>query len=882
MNFYKEEIKDIFKKLKTSESGLTTNEVKERITRYGKNELPKKKSDGIVKIFLRQTTDPIVIILIITIIFSFIVGEILDAFAVIFIVLVDLFMGTIQEYSAVKKAMSLENIIKVKCKVLRDNKEIIVDSSELVIGDIVFLESGNKISADLRIIDSVNLTVSESILTGESLAVNKNSDVMEKDAFVSERTNMLYAGCVVLTGRAVGVVCKTGIDTEVGQIAKSVTETKDEKSPLTIRIEKFSKQISMIVLVLAIFLTILLLSKGNEINQDFMSVIALTISALPEGLPLALTMALTIASNRMLKENVIVKKLNSVESLGSCTLIASDKTGTLTVNEQTAKMIVLPNSKTYEVTGSGYNLDGKVIINDSRDTKNILDLIKLGLINNEASLEINEDFVEYQGDSIDVAFLALAKKMNVVDNDIQIISQIPYESINKYSAVFYKVKGDNKVYATVKGSPEKIVDFSKKMLLDSKKVKLDLDLIKDQNEKLASSGYRVIAISCGEIKEKDNYSEEDLKDLTFMGLVGFIDPIREDCKDSIQKCMDASVKVVMITGDHPLTAYKIASDLKIISSKKEIATSLEVEKKLKDGVILFDEFIKSKKVFARVTPIQKLEIVNSFKRQGEFVAVTGDGVNDAPALKTANIGISMGSGTDVSLETANMILTNDKFSSIVSGIIEGRCAYSNIRKVTYMLISCGFAEVLFFVLAIILDFPMPLVAIQILWLNIVTDGLQDLALSFERPEDDIMDYPPRSPKENLFDKTLITEVLISGLTIGLVVFFVWYYLIKILNFEINIARGYIMALMVFIQNMHVLNCRSETKSIFSKKIKRNKFVYFSITLALVLQFIIMEVPLMSQFLKTESIPIHHLIILFFISLIVLFVMELYKLFKYKD
>ena len=882
MNFYKEEIENILKKLKTTELGLTTSDAKERIVRYGKNELPKKKSDGIIKIFLRQLKDPIVLILIITIIFSFLVGEVLDAFAVIFIVLIDLVMGTIQEYSAVKKAMSLENIIKVKCKVLRDDKEMIIDSSELVIGDIVFLESGNKISADIRIIEAVNLTIDESILTGESLAVHKNSEIMNQDALVSERTNMVYAGCVVLTGRAIGVVCKTGINTEIGQIAKSVTETKDEKSPLTIRIEKFSKQISLIVLVLAFILTILLISKTNQINEVFMSVIALTISALPEGLPLALTMALTIASNRMLKENVIVKKLNSVESLGSCTLIASDKTGTLTVNEQTAKMIVLPNSKTYEVTGSGYNINGKVIINDEKDTNNILDLIKLGLINNEANLEIHEDFVEYQGDSIDVAFLVLARKMNVLDNDIQIISQIPYESFNKYSAVFYKVKGDNKVYATVKGSLETVTNFSNKMLVDSKKVKMDFNLIKDQNEKLASSGYRVIALSCGEIKEKDNYTEDDLCDLTFLGLVGFIDPIREDCKESIQKCMDASVKVVMITGDHPLTAYKIASDLQIISTKKEIATSSEVDKKLKEGLLSFDEFIKTKKVFARVTPLQKLEIVNSFKRQGEFVAVTGDGVNDAPALKTANIVISMESGTDVSLETANMILTNDKFSSIVKGIIEGRCAYSNIRKVTYMLISCGLAEVLFFVLAIILNFPMPLVAIQILWLNIVTDGLQDLALSFERAEDDIMDFPPRSPKENLFDKTLITEVLISGLTIGVVVFIVWYYLIEILKFDINVSRGYIMALMVFMQNMHVLNCRSETKSIFSKKIKRNKFVYISIAFAIILQFIIMEVPFMSQFLKTESIPLIHLIILFLISLIVLFVMEMYKLFKYKD
>lgn len=882
MNYYRENVEEVLKKLKTSKMGLTSKEANERLIRYGKNELPKKKNDNIITIFLRQMKDPIVIILIITIIFSFILGEIYDALAVIFIVLIDLVMGTIQEYSALKKAMSLENIIKVKCKVLRDNKEMIIDSSELVIGDIVYLESGNKISSDLRIIDSYNLTVDESVLTGESLAVSKNNEVISKKVLVSERNNMLYAGCVILTGRACAVVCKTGISTEIGQIAKKVCEVKDEKSPLTIRIEKFSKQISIIVIILAIFLIFLLLLKGQDINQVFISVIALTISSLPEGLPLALTMALTIASNRMLKENVIVKKLNSVESLGSCTLIASDKTGTLTVNEQTAKIIALPNSKKFEITGSGYNINGKVIINSEDDSDLINDIIKLGLINNEASLEVEEDGIEFQGDSIEVAFLTLARKMNVV-NDVKIISSIPYESINKYSAVFYKIKGDKNVYCTVKGSFEKICNFSNKMMFDHDSLKIDVNVLQDENDELAKSGYRVIALASGVVKEiKDEYTEDDIKNLTFKGLVGFIDPVRDDCKEAIQKCIAASIKVVMITGDHPLTAYKIASDLGIVLDKDEVATGNEVENKLKEGYLIFDEYIKNKKVFARVSPIQKLEIVNSFKRQGEFVAVSGDGVNDAPAIKTANIGISMGSGTDVALDVSNMILTDDKFSSIVAGIIEGRCAYSNIRKVIYMLISCGFAEVLFFILAIIFNFPMPLVAIQLLWLNLVTDGLQDFALSFEKPEDDVMKSKPRSPKENIFDKVLIQEVLISGITIGIVVFIVWIYLIKILNFNVDIARGYIMALMVFIQNIHVLNCRSETKSIFSKKIKTNKLIYFSIISSIILQFIIMEVPILSNFLKTESIPILHLIVLFLISLTILFIMELYKIVKYNN
>lgn len=880
MNYYLDK-EEVLKKLKTSINGLSSKEVLERQKRYGKNVLPKKKQDGIFKIFLRQIIDPIILILLVTIIFSFVTREYFDMFAIILIVLIDLIMGTIQEYTAIKKALSLENIIKVKCKVLRDNKEVIIDSDELVIGDIVYLESGNKISADLRILEDYNLTVDESVLTGESIAVYKDNREVKKDASIFERSNILYAGCMVLTGRCVCVVIGIGVDTELGKIASSVSNTKETKSPLTIRIQKFSKQISLIVIGMAIILTILLVLKGNSLNDVFMLVVALSISALPEGLPLALTMALTIASSRMLKKNVIVKKLNSVESLGSCTLIASDKTGTLTVNEQTAKMLVLPNGKEFEVTGSGYNLDGHVIINDKEDTNSVLELIKLGLINNEASLEIRDKEVEYQGDSIDVAFLTLALKMQVKKDDIEIVKIIPYESVNKYSAVFYKIKGDKNLYCTVKGSVEKILSFVNTMQVDDKVMGLDIELIKKQNEELARDGYRVIALASSKVKSSE-YLESDICNLTFKGLVGFIDPVRDDCKESINECLKAGVKVVMITGDHPLTSFKIAKDLGIVENKNQVASSLEIEKKLQEGKLAFDEYIKEKRVFARVTPLQKLEIVNAYKRIGEFVAVTGDGVNDAPALKSANIGIAMASGVDVSLETSNMILGDDKFSSIVLGIVEGRCAYSNIRKVTYMLISCGLAEVLFFFLSMFFNLPLPLLAIQLLWLNIVTDGLQDLALSFEEAESDIMDYKPRNPKENLFDKVLIKEVLVSGITIGGIVFLIWVYLINILKFDINISRSYIMILMVFMQNIHVLNCRSENKSIFSPKLKKNPLVIFSIVSSITLQIVIMRIPFLAKFFKMEIVPFKDIIVLFIISLIILLVMELYKYLKYKD
>ena len=412
------------------------------------------------------------------------------------------------------------------------------------------------------------------------------------------------------------------------------------------------------------------------------------------------------------------------------------------------------------------------------------------------------------------------------------------------------------------------------------KEKINSNHLENQNEYLASNGYRVIALAAGKIPKKEKYKESDIKNLTFMGMVGFIDPIRKEVVDSIKECKEAGIKVLMITGDHPLTAFSIAKELELTKEFKNVSSGEEVEKILKKGKKEFDKFIKTKSVFARVTPIQKLEIVESLKRQGEFVAVTGDGVNDAPALKSANIGISMGSGTDLARETAKMIIIDDNFKSIVSAVKEGRVAYSNIRKIIYFLLSCGMAEVLFFILSIILDLPMPLVAIQLLWLNVVTDGIQDLALSFESAEVGIMKEKPRNPKESIFDKDLINEIAVSSIVIGTLVFIIWYYLIKILNMEVGMARGYIMALMVFIQNIHVFNCRSEKKSAFFVSIKSNPFIVVGVIFTILLQIIVMELDFMANILQTVSIPLFNLLCLFILSLVILFIMEVYKLIKY--
>ena len=862
---------DVLDKVKTDEDGLTSKEARKRLERDGKNTLPKKKKDSVVKIFFNEFKNPILLLLLVAVIASFIGNEPVEAIAIILIVLVDITMGTYQENKANNTAEALSKLVTVKNKVMRDGKEIVVDSADLVVGDIVFLESGDKISSDLRIIEAHNFTVDESILTGESLAVTKQTAALKGNKLsISDQKNMLFSGTSVVTGRAKAIVVATGLKTELGKIAHTINNTKETKSPLTIRVEKLSKQISYLVIVVAILITILLLSKNVPYNEIFVSVVALAVSAMPEGLPLALTMALTIAANHMAKKNVVAKKLYSVESLGSCTVIASDKTGTLTVNEQTAKKILLPNNLEYDISGVGYEPVGTVTGEKISYAK---DIALLGTINNEAKLTDEEKF----GDSIDIAFLVLGRKLKVNTKGINIIDSIPYESENKYSAVFYEKDGET--YCTVKGSLEVVLDFCSKSQLVSK---LDKKKLEEKNEGLAKDGLRVITVANGKIAKKDSYSEKDIKGLTFMGMVGFIDPIRKEAIASIRQCKTAGIKVLMITGDHPLTAIAIAKDLRLTTKYDDVTTGKEVDEYLEKGQEEFDKFVQEKLIFTRVTPLQKLEIVESLKRQGEFVAVTGDGVNDAPALRSANIGIAMGSGTDIARETAKMIVLDDNFKSIVGGVLEGRVAYANVRKIIYFLISCGLAEVLFFCLAILFDMPMPLVAIQILWLNVVTDGIQDFALSFERAENDVMKEKPRNPKESLFDKSLLEEVIVSGLAIGLIVFILWYYLVKVAHMDIGYARGYIMALMVFIQNIHVFNCRSEHSSAFSVPLRNNKFVVYGVIGSILLHIIVMNVDVLSNLLQAPTLPLTSMLGLFALASVILVIVELYKKIRFRN
>ena len=862
-------------KTNSTMNGLTSEEAKERQKQDGKNVLPEKKSKPFVLMLLKEVINPIIIILLVAMAFSFVVGELVDGFVILGIILIDAIMGAVQEKRAERIASSLSKMIKVKTKVFRDGKKVEVEAKDLVCGDIVFLESGDKISADMRIIECENFTTDEALLTGESINSVKSVKSVEQSAPLGDRTCMVFSGSTVITGRAKCVVVEIGLNTEIGAISNKLNTVKDQKSPLNIRISKFSKQISVAIVVVAVVVFVILLLQNNPLREILLVVIALAVSAMPEGLPLAVTMALTVASNRMSKNKVVVKHLNAVEALGSCTVIATDKTGTLTLNEQTAKIVVLPSGDEFKVGGSGYNKQGKVECENKEKFEEISRIALLGEINNEAVVEEENDKLSCFGDSIDIAFKVFALKLATNSKKINIIGQIPYESQKKYSAVFFEEQGKN--YCTIKGSLEKVLGFCRKMSKNGEEVELDKEIIEKQNEELAGRGYRVIALAVGEVESKENFLENDIANLCLVGLVGFIDPVRPESKGAILECKKAGIKVIMITGDHPLTALSIAKDINIADSESQVATGKEIEEKFALGQAEFDNFIKNKVVFSRVAPIDKLHIVESLKRQGEFVAVTGDGVNDSPAIKSAHIGIAMGSGTDVSKETADMIIMDDNFASIVEGVKEGRCAYSNIRKITYFLLSTSIAEVLFFILALVCGVGTPLLPIQLLWLNIITDGMQDVSLSLEKPEKNIMLEKPRSTKESLFSKTIVSESFVMGGFIGLVVFGSWMILTQTLKLDLTVARSLVMTLMVLLQNVHAFNCRSEKQSLFKINFKSNWFFLVSVLGSIGLQILFMEVPALSQLLELTTVPYDILLILVAVSLTAFAVGEIYKL-----
>lgn len=885
----KEEIEKLFD---TGENGLSIEESAQRLEKYGENTLPVKAPPTLLKILLHQILNPLIFILLAAAVASLVIGELTDAVFILIVIALNSALGAYQEYNAEKSAAGLQKMLKIKSRVKRAGTEMEIFAEKLVPGDIVLLESGDKVPADIRLTSVSNLSVDESFLTGESIASDKQTDILMEQTAVGDRKNMAFAGATVISGRGTGVVVGTGLQTEVGKIAENVTESISAKPPLVIRMEKFTRQISYAVLFSGFILATILWFQGVKIDEIFFLVVALAVSTIPEGLPVALTVALSIATSRMSKRNVIVRKLTAVESLGSCTVIASDKTGTLTVNQQTAKLITLPDGQKFPVSGEGYNGIGKVTMMDDgkipeQEYSQIKYMAKLGVLANEAKLLKNEDNLwEHHGDAMDIAFLSLGIKLGldprIVRYDFRVVGKIPYESEKKFSAAFYDK--NNKLQISLKGAVEKVLDLCDTMIVKGEEQKIDKQKIEEQTIEMATNGYRVLAVAGAEVSEfetKEVYEEEDVPPLKFYGLVGFIDPLRNEAKEAIEKCHEAGIKVMMITGDHPATAGAIAYELGISESKSDVVTGQQLAEAGSFETPAYEKLVSSASVFARVSPTQKYEIIDTLNRSGEFVAVTGDGVNDAPALKRANIGVAMGSGTDVAKEISNMIVVDDNFSSIVSGVEEGRFAFDNVRKVIYLLISTGAAEVILFIASIIAGLPLPLLAVQLLWLNLVTNGIQDVALAFEGGEPGAMKRKPRKTTEKIFNKQMLQQTIVSGLTMGMIAFGSWFYLKNFMDMNETHARNIVLLLMVIMQNVHVFSCRSERVSIFKIPLKRNIILLFGVILAQGIHILSMHIPFMQNVLKLEPITMLEWFEVFLLAIPLILVMEIFKFIKSK-
>ncbi|MDD4095228.1 MAG: HAD-IC family P-type ATPase [Oscillospiraceae bacterium] len=884
------EAERIFGKIDSDIKGLSTTEAQRRLEEIGPNALPVSEPPGVLIVFLRQLKNPLIYILLAAAVFALIAGEFVDVIFIMAIILLNSVLGTYQEYSAEKSAAGLQKMMKIIARVRRSGRERELMSEELVPGDIVLLESGMKVPADLRLLEEDNLAIDESFLTGESNAANKSIEAIPEATVVSDRKNMAFAGSAVVTGRGLGIVVETGTSTQVGMIAGQVQSTESGKPPLVVRMEKFTRQIGVIVIVVSVFLAVVLGLQGNEAEQIFLFVVALAVSAIPEGLPVAMTVALSVAVSRMSKRNVVVRKLTAVESLGSCTVIASDKTGTLTVNQQTVRRIALPNGEMAYISGQGYNPDGAVTGPEGRSLddatlEQMRALSRTTLLANEGSLFQEEDQWIHYGDAMDVALIALGMKLSILPDELrakhEILAQIPYESERKYAAAFYQF-GES-VMLGAKGAAETILGFCDKMYVGGKVRKLHSGEILEQAERMAAEGYRVLAAAektCDDFRKKKEYGDETLSGMTLLGLVGFIDPLRTEVIDSVQDCREAGIRIIMITGDHPLTAFAIARELQIAREETDVVTGAQLLEASDPEGEAYRSLVDTSTVFARVSPTQKLEIVDALIDRGEFVAVTGDGVNDVPALRRANIGVAMGSGSDVAKETGSMIVTDDNFSSIVSGVEEGRFAYDNVRKVIYLLISTGAAEVIMFITAIFSGLAIPLIAAQILWLNLVTNGIQDIALAYEGGEPGAMKRKPRRTDEKLFNAQMIRQTLLSGVTIGAIAIGLWVYLIRVLGVNEYSARNMVLLLMVLLQNLHVFNCRSENVSAFRVPIRKNVVLVFGVLAAQGIHLLAMNLPFMQRVLSVEPIDMKQWLLLLAMALPVLIVMEIYKLVKY--
>jgi Ca2+-transporting ATPase len=733
-------IDEVFKTVNTSENGLGSAEASRRLIKYGKNILEEKQKVSPIRIFLQQFNSPVVWILLAALFISYVIGDKVDAAVILAILIINAALGFIQEYNAEKEIEALKKLAGIKALVIRDGEEQEIDASKIVPGDVLIIKEGDKVPADARIIEATQLAAQESILTGESLPVKKTADIIFAHAAVSEQKNMLFSGTIITRGKGKIIAVRTGMDSEIGKITKLIQDTEKEKTPLQEKLAKMGGMLSIITVVICALVFFTGLLRGADPFEIFTIAVALAVADIPEGLPAVVTISLAVGLRRMLKKNALIRRLPSVETLGSTTVICSDKTGTLTHNQMTVKKIFV-DDQIIEVTGSGYNTTGEF----SSKPQNLNRLLKIGALCNDSKVETKKCI----GDPTEGSLIVSAQKANI---DIDTLKQshprlneIPFNSERKRMTTLHEIDGS--CFAYMKGAPEVILDLCSSEIADGRITPLSRgkkNSILKVNLEFSKDALRVIGFAFKQIKDPEKFKESDEKKFVFVGLQGMIDPPRDAVKMAIAECREAGIKVVMITGDHEGTAVAVGKQIGI-TGQSIIGKGLE-----NIGDKELENTVQDIAIYARVNPEHKQKIVKALQKKGHVVAMTGDGANDAPAIKMADIGIAMGiSGTDVSREASDMVLTDDNFKSIVNAVKEGRGVYGNIRKFFAFLLSGNIGEVAIIFVLLMLGFPAPLTATQILLINLVTDGLPATALSIDPFEPKAMKRKPRSRIEKI-------------------------------------------------------------------------------------------------------------------------------------
>ncbi len=889
--WHETDAKRVLKKLGSSPHGISPQEASSRLREYGPNEIKSGKKINPLAIFLGQFKSTLVIILIFATFFSALIGEVIDAIAILIIVILNSIFGFMQEYRAEKTIEALKKMTTPESIVIRDGKKLRIQSTELVPGDVVLLEQGTRVPADMRIIETAELKIDEAILTGESQPVTKETSPLKAGA-LADRKNMCYMGTVVSYGRGMGVVVSTGMNTEMGKIAHRIEETPEEETPLQKKLAAFGKKLGAIILGICAVVATTGILRGSLLTGDpvteklittqIINGIALAVAAVPEGLPAVVTVTLALGLRRLAKRNALMRRLPVVETLGSTTVICSDKTGTLTKNEMTISRIWHPG-RDISVTGAGYEPKGGFLVNGkktdpSRD-KQLSLLLKTGALCNNASLDLSGKTWSIIGDPTEGAIIVAARKAGYHSDDMEREhprkKEFPFTSERKMMSTVNSCGG---IVVNVKGAPENVLRKCTTIMINGKAARMTPKHRKEilsMNTEFATGALRVLAIAMKETMSIPGTQEQAESGLTFLGLVGMIDPPRKTVRDDIELCKRAGIKVVMITGDHRDTAIAISKQIGIVGDRPVALTGEELEK-------MSDKELCGKandiSVYARVNPEHKVRIVEALRSNGHVIAMTGDGVNDAPALKSADIGIAMGiKGTDVAKEASDMILRDDNFSSIVSAIKEGRGIYDNIKKFIQYLLSSNTGEVLIVFIATLIALVDPetgliLLPLQLLWINILTDGLPALALGVDPASPGIMDKRPRDPKESILTRRMMTDILIVGIVMCVGTLFLFW-----LNLPTGGRHAMTVAFtaIVMLEMVRVQTVRSDYKiGLFS-----NKALLMAMGLSIGLQVIVVYVPFLQPIFSTVPIGLEDWIEIIMVSLSVMVIMKLRTIIK---